>query len=206
MIKYARTQAETQQVNERVEFHVMDALQTLDFPADSFDLVNLRYGISFVRTWDWRKLLSQVLQITRSGGIVRVTDAEVIHQSNSPALMQLFEMLLCAFFQSGRLFKQESTGLISQLTVLLHQHGYEQIQTRAYKIEYRAGTAEGDAFREDIMSAFRALRPFIGKWGCITKDYGAIYQKAIKEIRQPDFLAVGKILTVWGCRPDSSKK
>src|SRR5437763_617458 len=52
MIKYARAQAKASYVNSRIEFHVMDALRTLKFPAASFDLVNLRFGLSFLRTWD----------------------------------------------------------------------------------------------------------------------------------------------------------
>src|SRR5260370_13305197 len=32
MIKYARAQAEAHQVNDRVEFHVIDGLRTLEFP------------------------------------------------------------------------------------------------------------------------------------------------------------------------------
>src|SRR5437879_915786 len=62
MIKYARTQAQSHQVDDRVEFWVMDALGQLDFPAASFDLVNLRLGLSFLRTWDWPKLLDKLLR------------------------------------------------------------------------------------------------------------------------------------------------
>jgi ubiquinone/menaquinone biosynthesis C-methylase UbiE len=201
MIKHACAQAEVHQVDDRVEFYIMDALGKLDFPAASFDLVNLRLSGSFLRTWDWPGMLGELLRITRSGGVVRVTDCEVIHQSNSPALTQLFEMLLCAFFRAGRLFTQETTGLTSRLALLLHQRGYQQVQTKAYTLEYRAGTAEGEAFCEDIMLAFRVLYPFIEKWGCATRDYNAIYHHALKEIRQPDFFAVENLLTAWGRRP-----
>jgi len=49
-----------------------------NFPPIFFDLVNLRAGISWVRTWDWLKLLSEMLRVARPDGIVRVTDEEVI--------------------------------------------------------------------------------------------------------------------------------
>ena len=110
MIEYARAQAKAHQVNDRVEFRVMDALCTLDFPAACFDLgINLRFGSSFVRTWDWPKVVTELLRVTCLGGIVRVTDTE-IHQSNSPVLMQLSEMFLCAFFRSGHLFLSNKKG------------------------------------------------------------------------------------------------
>jgi ubiquinone/menaquinone biosynthesis C-methylase UbiE len=49
MIEHARAQA---QGNDRVQFLQMDALRRLNFPADSFDLVNLRFGVSFIRKWE----------------------------------------------------------------------------------------------------------------------------------------------------------
>jgi ubiquinone/menaquinone biosynthesis C-methylase UbiE len=201
MIKYARAQAEANQVNDRIEFRVMDALQTLKFPAASFDLVNLRLGVSFLRTWDWPKMLGELLRVTRPGGVVRFTDAGIVPKSNSPALTRLYEMLMCAFFRSGRLFTQESTGLISHLPRLLHQRGYQQVQTKAYQIEYQAGTAAGDAYREDTLLGFRTFRPFIEKWGDTDKVYELLYRRAVDEMHQSDFFTRLTILTVWGSRP-----
>jgi ubiquinone/menaquinone biosynthesis C-methylase UbiE len=201
MIKYAYAQAEAHHVHDRIEFHIMDALQTLDFPAASFDLVNLRLGVSFLRTWDWPKVLGELLRITKPGGVIRITDSEICHQSNSPALTRLWEVLLCAFFRAGRLFTQETAGLTSQLVRLLSQCGCERVHTRACQVEYRAGTAEGEAFCEDIMLAFQTIRPFIQKWGCAIKDYESVYRQAVDEMYQPDFLAVGSLLTAWGNRP-----
>ncbi len=56
-VNYARAQAQAAQVSDRVEFYAMDALRMLEFPNNSFDLVNQRFGISWLRTWDWPKLL-----------------------------------------------------------------------------------------------------------------------------------------------------
>src|SRR4051812_44571560 len=92
IIEYARAQAAAYQINDRVKFYAMDALRVLEFPDSSFDLVNLRFVLSFLRTWDWTKLLRQVQRLLRPGGIIRLTDEEVIHQSNSPIAMQFCEM------------------------------------------------------------------------------------------------------------------
>src|SRR6266702_5494151 len=40
MVEYARTQAATQGVSDRVQFGTMDALRMLEFPTDHFNLVN----------------------------------------------------------------------------------------------------------------------------------------------------------------------
>jgi ubiquinone/menaquinone biosynthesis C-methylase UbiE len=200
MIKYAQSQAEANQVNDRIEFRVMDALQTLDFPADSFDLVNLRFGLSFLRTWDWSKLLSGLLRVTRPGGIVRITENELILQSNSPALMRLCKMALCAFFRAGHLFEEESTGLTDHLPRLLSHYGCKPVQTKAYPIEYRAGTKEAKAFYEDTRLVFQTLQPFIEKRGCATQDYKTLYRHALEEMRRSDFRVTWNILTAWGCK------
>ncbi len=206
LIEYAHAQAAAHHVDDRVEFQVMDALRILEFPDASFDLINLRFAISFVRTWDWPLLLKKLLRIVRPGGVVRLTDEEVIHQSNSPASMQFCEMLLCALFRSGHLFAQESTGLTAHLAPLLSQHGYQQVQTRAYALQYQAGIPEGQAYIEDGIRVLQTLRPFLQKWGCVSKDYNTIRDQALEEIQRPDFCATWHLFTAWGIKPQPKPK
>ncbi len=201
MIEYARAQAAAHHVDDRVEFHVMDALSILDFPDDSFDLVNLRFAVSFVRTWDWPRVLSELLRVVRPEGVVRLTDEEIIQPSTSSASMQFCEMLLCALFRSWHLFAQESSGLTAHLAPLLSRHGCQQVQTRAYALQYLAGTPEGQAYIEDGARVLRTLRPFLQKWGCMSEDFDAIRQQALEEIQRPDFCATWHLLTAWGIKP-----
>src|SRR5579862_3589771 len=65
MLDYAKEQAKVQQVAERTEFLAMDALLSLEFPAGYFDLVNHRFATSWLRTWDWPKLLSEYKRVLR---------------------------------------------------------------------------------------------------------------------------------------------
>jgi ubiquinone/menaquinone biosynthesis C-methylase UbiE len=205
MIEYARAQAQACHVDHRIEFHVMDALQTLDFPTASFDLVNLRLSSSFVRTWDWPKILTELLRVTCPSEVVRVTDCQFF-QSNSPALTQLNEMLVCALFRAGHQFTQEMTGLTSRLAQMLEQYGCEQVQIKAYAIEYPAGTVEGEVFYEDMKLFFQTIRPFIQKWSCAARDYEVIYQQALGEMHQPDFHATWSFLTAWGRKPQQKSR
>ncbi len=139
MIDYAREQAVAQHVADRVEFHVMDALLMLEFPASFFDLVNMRFGLGFMRTWDWPKLLSEFLRVARPGGVVRVTDSIVGSQNNSPALMELFAQLQYALYRAGHLFTPEPAGLLDHLEKLLVQHGCKQVQVKEGKDAYGVG-------------------------------------------------------------------
>lgn len=199
MIEYARAQATDRQVDQRVEFQVMDALLMLEFPTAFFDLVNLRLGSSFLRTWEWPKMLSELRRVTRGGGIIRVTECEVI-QSNISALTRLNEMHQCALFRSGHLFADERTALTTHLLPLLSRHGCQHVQSKTHAIEFRAGMPEEEAFSRDMMLAFQTFRPFLEKWGCAAQDYDDIYQQAFKELRQSDFHATWNFLTAWGTK------
>jgi ubiquinone/menaquinone biosynthesis C-methylase UbiE len=197
MIAYAQECAEAEHVTDRIEFRAMDALRRIEFPTASFDLVNMRLAVSFVRTWDWSKLLAEFTRVTRVGGIIRLTEADVA-ESNSPALTRLKHALREAFYRAGNFFTPQSDGLTSQLAPLLTRHGLKQVQTQEYLPTYRAGTPEGRALAEDIEHLYRTVRPFIQKWTKEVEDYEQTYQQALVEMQQANFVATWRLVTAWG--------
>jgi len=201
MVQYAREQAEVQGVGERVEFHTMDALRKLDFPQSYCDLVNLRFGVSFMRTWDWYNLLREMIRVTRSGGVIRLTDNEIVHESNSAALTRFFEIIRHAMFRAGHLFEEENTGLTAHLAGMLSRHGCREVQTKRFALEFRGGTAEASAYYEDAAHVGQTLRPFIQKWVGLPADYDAVYQQALADIKRADFHSTWYFLTAWGKCP-----
>jgi len=198
MVKYARGQATIHQLDERVEFHVMDALRMLEFSDRFFDLVNQRAGVSYLRTWEWPKLLQEYKRVIRSGGIVRISEGEWTPECTSPALSSLFDLLLQAFFLAGHSFAPERNGVTSTLEHLLRLHGFQQVQSRLVTHEYHAGTKEGQRFFEDMKLTFRMILPFLRRWMRVPDDYEQWYQQALEEMQRPDFVARGNLLTVWG--------
>jgi ubiquinone/menaquinone biosynthesis C-methylase UbiE len=202
MINYAREQAAAEGVSDRVEFRVMDALLILDFPAESFDLVNQRFAVSWLRTWDWSKLLQEYRRVTRPGGVIRITESDmVIDDSSSPAMTRLFAIFLDALYRAGHYFTPDKSSVLSQLPRLLRQYGMQDIKTRPYTLEYRADTPAGQLFFEDMKRAFQTTLPFMRKWGRVPDDYDVIYQQMLNEMKQPDFVAPWRLLTAWGTRP-----
>jgi ubiquinone/menaquinone biosynthesis C-methylase UbiE len=198
MLGYARERAEAEQVNDRVEFRVMDALRMLEFPDEFFDLVNHRFAASFLRTSDWPKLLNEYQRVCKPGAVIRVTEADFIVSTSSPALMRLNEIALQAFYQAGYYFTPNSNTIIKELARLLHQHGVQNVQTRSYLLEHRAGTPEGQLFYEDMRLVYRTMLPFFRKWTQVPDDYETIYQQMLTEMQQPDFVATWELLTAWG--------
>ncbi|MBV9228480.1 MAG: class I SAM-dependent methyltransferase [Chloroflexi bacterium] len=201
MVGYARAQAEERQVSDRVEFHVMDVLLMLEFPSGYFDLVNQRFAQGYLRTWDWPKLLQECLRVSRPGGVIRLTDVNFVTGSSSPALNRLHHLFLQALYQAGHYFTLEGNGLITQLERLLRQHGVQNVQTRPCTLEYRAGTAGGQQYAEDMRLIFRTMVPFLRKWIRVPDDYEEIYQRAMSEMQEPDFVATWELLTAWGTTP-----
>jgi ubiquinone/menaquinone biosynthesis C-methylase UbiE len=206
MLDYARAQAEAQQISDRVEFHLMDALRMLEFPQSFFDLVNHRFAGSWLRTWDWTKLLSEYLRVLKAGGVIRLTEPYIFPEENSPALARLNELMRQAFDQSGHLFAPQQDGITRELAPLLNRHCFEQVQTRAYTLEYRAGTPEWQSFFEDTKHMMRTLLPFFQKWTRVPDDYQALCQQAFHEMQQPDFVATMHLLTAWGTAPHGKEQ
>ncbi len=200
MLNYGRAQARNLQLDGRVEFRHMDALRGLDFPDTSFDLVNERFGTSWLRTWDWPQFLQECQRVTRPGGIVRVIEFNLICESSSLALTRLGQLSIDAFYQSGHLFTPESNGFIKELPRLLRQHGLRDVQAQEYELEYRFGTPEGAMFAQDWGHLYRVLVPFLRKWTRMPDTYEEIYQQMLSDMRQPGFRAVSRPLVAWGVR------
>jgi ubiquinone/menaquinone biosynthesis C-methylase UbiE len=198
MIDYARAQVEARNLNDRIEFYVMDALQTLEFPDDSFDLVNQRFGASFIRVWEWPEILSEYHRVSQPGGVIRVTEADFLAGTSSSTFKKLNQLFLQAYHQSGRYYTSDGNAVISQLARLLTQHAALDIQTRAYTLEYRAGTSEGQQFVENQKRIFRTALPFLQKWVQVPANYEEMYQQMLSEMQQPDFVATWELLTAWG--------
>jgi ubiquinone/menaquinone biosynthesis C-methylase UbiE len=200
VLSHARVRARIRGLDGHVEFQAMDALRRLEFPASYFDLVNQRAGMSWLRTWEWKKALLEYHRVTRAGGIIRITECNVLVESSSPALTKLFEIALAACRNSGRLFTPEVDGVTSELVDIMTQLTIENVQCRVYPLVFRAGTPGGLHFYRDILIGFRVAMPFFQKWTRVPDNYLEIYRQALTEIQQPDFLAAWTWVTAWGTK------
>ncbi|HVU69149.1 MAG TPA: class I SAM-dependent methyltransferase [Ktedonobacteraceae bacterium] len=204
LLANARQHATEQGVAERVRFLNMDALGQLTFPDHHFDLVNQRSATSFLRTWDWPHLFSEMQRITRVGGIVRLTEPYVLPDSNSPAFNRSIDLLTEAFYQSGHLFSPTKNSVSDRLPDMMSRYGFLNVQTRDYTVEYRAGTPEGKLALENTRIGMRTSLPFIRKWTHLPNDYEELSQQALADMEQPGFVATWLIRTVWATVPISA--
>jgi ubiquinone/menaquinone biosynthesis C-methylase UbiE len=198
-VEYAKAQAEAEGVSDRVQFRSMDVLRMLEFPSDYFDLVNQRLGGSFLRTWDWPKILQEMRRVALPGAVIRITESDS-SETNSPALTRLLQILIEVLHQSGQTFTQGKYGPASELTHLLGL-GLQNVQARPHTLEYRGALADGQPYYENTKHVFRTLVPYFRKWTRLPEDYEAIYQQALSEMQQPDCMTTWRLLTVWGNKP-----
>lgn len=205
MIEYARGQAETLQVADRVEFLTMDALRMLEFPNDYFDLTNIRVGSSFLRTWDWNKLLQELQRVTTSEGVIRVTEIDMGDKSEatSPTIKRFQDIFVQILYQSGRLFTPDPDSLLKELPRLLDVSGLQNVQTRAVTLQFLPGTPELQMYFEDMQHLSRTILPFLQKWGDNQEDYNVMFQEVLSDIKRPDFKAAWRLITFWGKRGPS---
>jgi ubiquinone/menaquinone biosynthesis C-methylase UbiE len=198
MLGYARAQSEVNQVNDRVEFVVMDALRMLEFPTGFFDLVNMRFAHSWIRTWEWPKLLQEAQRVSKPGGTIRFTELDPGTESSSAAFNRLNHLSIQAFHRAGHYFTPNGDGITAYLARLMHQHSVRHVQTRTYTIKYHAGTPEGQLFIENMKLGSQTVLPFLRKWTRLPDDYEDIHQQMLMEMQAPDFVATWEVLTAWG--------
>lgn len=201
MITFAREQARLEKLDERVQFQPMDALKRLEFPDQFFDLVNQRLADSYLRTWDWPKLLQEYLRVTTPGGIIRISESDFV-ETNSPTTNRILQLFIQAFHQAGHLFHNDKNGSASELARLMHRYGVENVQTRPYDLEMHSNTKQGQLFIEDLSATFNTVEPFLHKWLRVPENYQELCQRAISEMRKPDFVATWHMLTAWGNKTD----
>jgi ubiquinone/menaquinone biosynthesis C-methylase UbiE len=187
LVRFARVEARTAQISEHVVFHCMDALQPLAFADASFDLVNLSLGGTFLRTWEWPKVLRECARILKPGGTLRLVEMELMTLSKSAATLQLCQVIATAFFHAGHVFEPTPDGLTAHLERLLHQQGYQHIQARTTTVAAKAGSALQQGIYQYFLHTLPTFQPFVCKWyGIDPQEYGRLSRQALAESSHED--------------------
>ena len=210
MVMYARAQALVHGL-PNARFRLMDALKPLDFPDQSFDLVNGRLLFAFMPPAAWPNLLHECLRILRPGGVIRLTECE-LPVSNSPAVERLNALTTRAFQAAGKSFSPDGrhVGIVPMLGRLLREAGFQHIQQMAQVLDVSAGPGNEEAhkgFYQDYMLSFQLGRAFLLQYGGASEEeYDRLYQQAPVEMLSDDFCGIEFFLMVWGEKPEQVKR
>jgi SAM-dependent methyltransferase len=203
MVKFATAHALSQGLHN-VHFETMDATGSLDFTADSFDIVNARIMQDCMHKEQWPAFLQECLRITRPGGIIRLTEGDW-GITNSPACEQLLAALALVTYLDGRSFSVDGRhlGLIPMLSKLLMQAGYVDVKRKVYPFDYSVGMERHEASYQVFMVSFRLLEPLIVAKGQLEADeFVRLYNQAMREMLLDDFCGLGQLVTAYGRKPD----
>ncbi len=201
MIGYACNQARIQSL-ENLSFHIMDILQPLDFPDNTFDLVNARL-LGFLRPDFWPTLLREYVRITRPSGLIRLTETEMT-VSNSPAMEQEHQWFFSALWRAGQSFSADGhrLNITAVLAPLLRQAGCQNVQVRAHAIDWSRGADAHQAMWNDSRIGFKLLEPFyLATQVAAQEELDETYERMCVEVLQDNFSAVHYLLTAYGEKP-----
>jgi len=202
MVEYARAHAEAQGMNN-ASFQVMNALESLEFDDNSFDVVNARYIQAFMMKTSWAPLMKEIMRILRPGGRLLLTDGEW-SISNSPAFEKMGAMLTNVGTITGRSFSPDGRHICitPMLGRFLRDAGFVDIQRKAHALDFSAGVEDyGDTY-QDLLAGLKLLEPFLVHAKVTTEEeFEELYQQALAELMLDSFCAVGYMLTVWGKKP-----
>jgi ubiquinone/menaquinone biosynthesis C-methylase UbiE len=203
MIEYAGAHARVQGLNN-AHFQVMDIANPLEFADNSFDLVNGRL-IAFLSPEQWSGLLRECMRIVRPGGVIRLTENDVV--TTSLATDTAFSLFYRALTRAGQSFSPTGRvlGITSRLTHLLKKAGCTNIQYRAHALDFSAGTPNHETFCKVTSVFLTLMQPFLIGTGVTTQEelQNLLYQMEV-EMYSDDFSAVMFLLTAWGEKPQDA--
>ncbi len=204
VINYARAHARVRKL-ENVHFRVMDALKPLDFPNESFDLVNARTIFAFMPPTAWSGLMQECLRLLRPGGVIRLTEIEWGF-SNMPAYERYCGLCSRAMQLAGQSFSPNGLhlGITPMLSRILRDAGCQHIDKKAYILDYSAGTDAHGGFRQNHALTFKLIQPFLIKMKVATQEeLDGLYEQALDEMQSDEFCGIWFGLTAWGTKPSA---
>lgn len=202
MAEYARAQARVQWL-DNATFIAMDALKPLEFPGNSFDLVNARFISSFTPKTAWPGVVQEFLRVLRPGGVIRLTEPE-FPISNSPAVENLVAMFARAMQKAGQSFSPDGRlmGITPMLSHFLRNANCQNIRVQAYVLDGSAGAEAYVSQYQNAMVFLKLLQPFIIRAGETTnEEFDKIYQQALFEMHMDSYCSAWYYLSAWGTKP-----
>src|SRR5579884_550570 len=207
MIAYANARARTQQLSN-ASFGVMNILEPLDFSDNSFDLVNARFLMVVIRREQWLDVVRECYRLTKPGGIIRLTEADIGGITSSLAFAE-YNHKMCQVMKAlgyGFAPDDRSVGITHMLGGFLHTIGCEQIQQRMHVVDFSADSDAWADYYHNYEIAFKAIQPAMVKADIATQEeLDQLYQQFRIDMHLDTFRGVSPYMSVWGAKPSGGK-
>jgi ubiquinone/menaquinone biosynthesis C-methylase UbiE len=202
LIEYARARTRSQK-RANAHFTIMNALRPLDFPDNTFDVVNGRLLMAVVPPDQWPSLLQECLRITRPGGTIRLTEWE-LPLTNSAACEKMGRLLTTTTYRAGRSFSPDGYhfGIIPMLGRFLRMIGCKDIERKAHILDFSFGATNYEEGYQNTKVTYSQAKPMVTQSGVISpEEYDELYSYMLAEMRQSDFNGTSFLCTAWGTKP-----
>jgi SAM-dependent methyltransferase len=200
IITYAQAQAAAQRLNN-ASFSIMDALQPLNFASGTFDLVNVRAAVGFIPRTQWMMFLLHCLRVLRPGGILRITEGEIVDLTNSEAVEKMHAWAAQVLRVKGYGFSLDGShlGITPILGDLMGEVGCQNIQSKSHLLDFSTGTSLHDSQYQNYMVWPLLMKSALISTLSITEEeFDQTYQQMLEEMQSPQFRGLWSLLTVFG--------
>lgn len=205
MIAYAQAQAAAE--GSAAQFHVADITEPLAFPDRSFDLVNIRFILTFMKRDEWPVLLAECRRVLRPGGMLRITEQE--SGFSTDAIYQRYMDLWGeTWIRTGHAFAHSHAyiGVTIILKRLMREAGLVEARHRPIAVDLSAGEPIHRPMMENLIEALRLGTPFLLKWEVAPQsELETLYEDMNTLIDKPGFCAYWLLQTVWAHKPGSEE-
>jgi len=180
------------------DFHHLD--DTTFTPA-SFGLIHMHFLAVEISLQQFPSLLSSLARISRPGGLLVWTEAE-LPITTSLACQNLCALILQALQASGHALSQgNSLGLTAQMSGMLDDAGYRCTYSKAYAIDISAKSKGNDAFSTQMNISRPQIRTFLLELGLTTvTEFEDLYVAIQREIQEEQFCGLLYVRTVVASR------
>jgi ubiquinone/menaquinone biosynthesis C-methylase UbiE len=202
MVEYAGLQAAEERLMN-TNFVEMDIRQPLDFPDQTFDLVNARLVGWFMAPDLWPDLIKEYSRILRPGGIIHLLECE-FGLTNSPANESISRFLMQALKRAGLGFSPDGRqiGITPMLGRFLRDSSCQNSHMHVYGLDCSYGTPMYAHIVQDLLVGWKLAQPFLLKMGVTTQqEIARLYQLATEEMHSTNFCCLWTYVSVWGELP-----
>ena len=200
VVEFARAQADSQQIHN-INFMQASAFDLSSFADNSFDLINGRFMIGFMRHDYWPHVALECKRILRPGGVLCLTDAE-LPITSGPVSQQFFASMAEALYRKKYGRSHAATQVTLSLQPALRQAGYKNIEHNMYQIEFSYDTEEYEPNCQNILALISLMRPCILEMKVLNEaEYNEMQAGILADLYGEGFLGQWFVLRTWGRKP-----
>jgi ubiquinone/menaquinone biosynthesis C-methylase UbiE len=200
LLEYARMRAKAQGL-ENATFCTMNILQPLEFPDNSFDLVNARMLFAVLHREAWPAFIAECVRVLRPGGYLRLTEPSDVGQLVTPAAARMQMISLDAFWRIGYGFSPDgsSLGLTPVLPRLVRAAHIHNVHLYAHALETSPEIDSWSNHSRNYQVVIQQIKVLAVKMGLISQEeMDDLYQQILYEMNSDDFCSIWHFVTIVG--------